>query len=122
MNGTTEVVSFGANFLVYIAQAPMFLSGATQATLTEPATFNGITGCTGLVSIPPCPETGFAFPADVMLTVSLTLDPTTGNYLVTNEAYTFTTPEPGTFGLVLLGIGLVLVMRKRSNWLPVPGI
>jgi hypothetical protein len=112
-NGTTELASFGANFLVYIAQAPIFLSGATQATLTEPATISGLAGCTAPAFFPPCPETKFVFPGDVMLTVSLTLDPTTGNYFVTNEVYTFTAPESGTFGLALLGIGLVLVMRKR---------
>jgi hypothetical protein len=113
MNGTTELVSFGANFLVEITQAPMFLSGPTQATLTEPATIVGLAGCTAPAFFPPCPDTTFVFPGDVMLTVSLTLDPTTGNYHVTNEEYTITAPEPGAFGLVLLGIGLVLVMRKR---------
>ena len=47
--------------------------------------------------------------------MSLTKDPFSGFYDVTSEVYTFTTPEPGTFGLVLLGIGLVLVMRKRID-------
>jgi hypothetical protein len=122
MNGTTQLVSFGANFLVEITQARMFLSGATQATLTEPATIVGLAGCTAPAFFPPCPTTSFAFPGPVMLTVSLTLDPTTGNYHVTNEAYTITAPEPGTRILLLMGIGLLLVMGKRSNRLPVPGI
>ncbi len=32
-----------------------------------------------------------------------------------NGTFTVSTPEPGTFGLMLLGIGLVLLMRKRMG-------
>jgi hypothetical protein len=98
-----------------IIQAPMFLSGATQATLTEPAELGGLSGCSGNFidkCSPPSQFVEFTFPSAVF-TVSLTQDSFTGGYDVTSEKYTFSTPEPGTWGLVLLGIGLVLVMRKR---------
>jgi hypothetical protein len=95
-----------------ISQADMFLSGATQATLSEPARFGLPPGCSQGI-FPDCSFTFIGIPGDVTLTMSLTLDPFSGGYDVTSEVYTFSTPEPGTLGLVLLGIGLVLVMRKR---------
>jgi hypothetical protein len=99
----------------------MFLSGATQATLTEPATLGGVFfGCLG--NTVPC---GLGFPGEPFsisigssgnteLSVSLTLN-SNGDYEVANSVYTIITPEPGTDVLLLSGVGLLfgLMMRKR---------
>jgi PEP-CTERM motif len=100
-------------------QAPMFLSGATQATLTEPAFLSGVFyGCLG--NVLPCggstPGEPFTISTDgsMEFSISLTQIPG-GGYEVTNEVYTSITPEPGTEVLLLSGVGLLfgLMMRKR---------
>jgi hypothetical protein len=97
----------------------MFLSGATQATLTEPAFLSGVFyGCLG--NVPPCggstPGEPFTISTDgsMEFSISLTQIPG-GGYEVTNEVYTIITPEPGTEVLLLSGVGLLfgLMMRKR---------
>jgi hypothetical protein len=112
-NGVEETVGYGYNLQVGTSQADMFLSGATQATLSEPAVFGSLQGCVNEGYFPQCAPTILEFPGATTLTMSLTQDTFYGGYDVTSEVYTFSAPEPGTFGLVLLGIGLVLVMRKR---------
>jgi hypothetical protein len=105
---------------IAIAQNPMFLSGATQATLSEPATMGPFIGCPSPDSA--CHElfvgpltTYFDIVGHVQFSTSLTQDPVPGiGYDVTSMTYTITTPEPGTDVLLLSG-GLLfgLMMRKR---------
>ena len=128
-----EDFDFGIN----IATAPIYLSGPTQATLTEPATVAPLLGCYGLVSIPdpfgggtelvPCwtqnaINVAFVLPS-VEWTVNLVAaDPSTfsppvaGGYTVTSEYLTISAPEAGTRSLTLVGVGLLglmMVLRKR---------
>jgi hypothetical protein len=111
-NGVEEGVAYGSDLMSFFSQADMFLSGATQATLSEPARFGLPAGCSqGL--FPDCTFTYLVVPVDGTLTMSLTQDTSSGDYEITSEVYTFSTPESGTLGLVLLGIGSVLVMRRR---------
>jgi hypothetical protein len=112
-NGVEEQVQYGFDLMAFVSQADMFLSGATQATLSEPALFGLPAGCVDEVHFPNCTPTFLEFPSDTTLTMSLTQDTVLWGYDVTSEVYTFGTPEPSTFGLVLLGIGSVLVVRKR---------
>ena len=116
LNGVTQpravIVSVAS-----ASQAPMFLSGATQATLTEPAFLTNVfVGCLGVF---PCggssPFEAFSISTGSMeFSVSLTQAPF-GGYIVTNEVYTISTAEPGTDLLLLSGGGLLfgLMMRKR---------
>src|SRR5260370_23896401 len=117
LNGVTQPFAV-IDSIPVTGQAPMFLSGATQATLTEPATIGDVfLGCLG--NTVPC---GLGFPGEpffisnnpnTQLSVSLTLD-SNGDYEVTNSVYTIITPEPGTDVFLLSG-GLLfgLMMRKR---------
>jgi hypothetical protein len=81
----------------------MFLSGATQATLTEPASLTGVfVGCLGVF---PCggssPFEAFSIRTGSMeFSVSLDGRLPFGGYIVTSQVYTISTAEPGT-GLLL---------------------
>jgi hypothetical protein len=116
VNGVTQPRAI-IESIATASQAPMFLSGATQATLMEPATLTGVfAGCLGVF---PCggssPFEPFSISTGSMeFSVSLTQAPF-GGYIVTNQVYTISTAEPGTDLLLLSGVGLLfgLVMRKR---------
>jgi hypothetical protein len=116
-NGVTQP-SIAIDTFVEILQDPIFLSGATQATLTEPVTFGGVTGCFAVFANPCQPSERVVFDiGPALYTVSVTKDPFYG-YVVSSERYTFTgpvsTPEPGSGVLLLSGVGLFgLMMRKR---------
>jgi hypothetical protein len=111
-SGVEIPITFGYDFLMNIGQADMQLSGATQATLTEPAQWEGFTGCINVAFDPDCPHETLFIPGPVTLTMDLTQDPSTGGYDVTSEKYIISTPEPGM--IVLVGIGLVgLALRRR---------
>jgi len=115
MNGVTRPVEFGNNVGTTITQAPMFLSGVTQATLSEPATIGPLVGCDNAAAFPACTETSFVITGDVLFTISLLQNPFTGGYDVTSETYTITTPEPGT--LLLLGAGFAAVGLWKRRFL-----
>src|SRR5882762_2629830 len=96
----------------------MFLSGVTQATLTEPVImFGDLNGCTApfndLCGRPPYKNVSFSFAGDVILFTTILTQNANGGYDVTSAGWTISTPEPGTAVLMLVGIGLVLVMQKR---------
>ncbi len=116
LNGVTEPRAV-IESVPSASQAPMFLSGATQATLTEPASLTGVfVGC--LDNFFPCGGSLAGQPFSIStgsmeFSVSLTQAPF-GGYIVTNQVYTISTAEPGTDVLLLSGVGLLfgLMMRK----------
>jgi hypothetical protein len=113
-DGVSEQVGYGFDFMIGISQADMFLSGATQATLSEAASFGTLTGCVDEIHFPDCTRISLVFPQDVWFTISLVQDPLSGGYNVTSETYAFTTPEPDTGVLLLTGVGLFgFVTRKH---------
>jgi hypothetical protein len=113
-NGVEEQLEYGFDWNLPIGQASMLLSGVTQATLSETATFGPLTGCDNAAVFPACADTTFVIPGDALFTISLVQDPFSGGYDVTSEEYTITTPEPSTGSLMLIGAGMsVLAFRKR---------
>ena len=98
MDGTTQAVDFASgDFAIMFTQDPMFLSGATQATLSEPASISPIKGCIANCSGAPNEDLAeFVIDGNVQFNVSLTQDTQLGGYDVTNEEYTISAAEPGT--------------------------
>jgi hypothetical protein len=114
---TKYLLGPGDDFPLGLSAAPMFLSGATQATLSEPIGGFVLLACNPAIE-PTCgtgppfgPITSFVAQGPVEYTVNLVADGT--GYFATSQLLTITAPEPGTFGLVLLGIGAMLVTRRR---------
>jgi hypothetical protein len=118
--GVSTPIGFGYDFGFTITQTPIFLSGATQATLSEPATFSVLQGCLGdtAASYPDCPMISFGFSAPILFTTTVTLDPSSGAYDVSSEEYLIAAPEPGTGGLLLIGVGLLAVVTIMRNRMP----
>jgi PEP-CTERM motif len=117
MNGVSQPAVHFDGFIT-IKQAPMFLSGVEQATLTEQVImFGDLNGCTApfndLCGQPPYKNVSFSLAGDVILFTTTLTQNADGGYNVTSAGWTISTPEPGTAVLMLIGIGLVLVMRKR---------
>jgi len=113
LHGITQP-SIAFDSFIDISQNPLVLSGQSQATLTEPATFGELVGCFALFfdQCPPATFADFSFPPG-MLNISVTKD-FSGDYEVTNEVYTFTTPETSSGILLLSGFGIfALLLRKR---------
>ena len=116
VNGVSQpAVNFDG--FITIKQAPMFLLGVTQATLTEPVImFGDLNGCTApfndLCGQPPYKNVSFSFAGDVVLFTTTLTQNASGGYDVTSAGWTIATPEPSTAVLMLIGIGFVLVMRK----------
>jgi hypothetical protein len=116
LNGVSQPTVYFDGF-VNIKQAPIFLSGLTQATLTEPVImFGDLNGCTApfndLCGQSPYKNVSFSFAGDVILFTTTLTQNADGGYGVTSAGWTITTPEPSTALLMLIGIGFVLVMRK----------
>jgi hypothetical protein len=116
LNGFSEPTVHFDGF-INIKQAPIFLSGLTQATLTEPVImFGDLNGCTApfndLCGQPPYKNVSFSFGGDVVLFATTLTQNASGGYDVTSAGWTIATPEPSTAVLMLIGIGFVLVMRK----------
>jgi hypothetical protein len=115
---TKYLLGPGDDFPLEFNAAPMFLSGATQATLSEP--IGGVVFLACNFAIEPTCETGppfgpitsFVTEGSVEYTVNLVADSI--GYFAPSQSLTITSPEPGTSVLLLAGVGLFgLVMRKR---------
>jgi hypothetical protein len=116
----------GRDFALSITTSPIYLSGATQATLSEPAEISGLVGCYGDAPAPPNGQLEpcffldvinavFEIPGPVVWTVNLVGGAEVG-YEATSEELTITAPEPRTGSLVMIGLGLLgLAMATRNR-------
>lgn len=110
--------------IVGISAPPMYLSGQTQATLTQQVSYsNGFYSCAGLPA--PCGTGNYMFSLEGtvgLLTIDL-LQNAAGGYDTLHEIFTIgtpiATPEPLTLPLLSLG-AIALGWRRRRSSSPRP--
>jgi hypothetical protein len=125
VNGASSTYVIGPfeSYSLPFSGAPMYLSGATQATLSEPSGTEFIAcgpqdqpfiAC--VTGGPPPPSTLFVLAGPPWeYTVNLVADGM-GGYIATSQFLSTPTPEPGTEVLLLSGVGLLFGLMMRKRW------
>jgi PEP-CTERM motif-containing protein len=113
--GIAQQVNFDDVFYI-LGGAPMSVSGATQAVLTQPVSFaGGFVPCTGLPTCRPF-ETTYFLNMNAMVgsySINLQLNESGEAYNILEETYAFHVPEPSTLLLTAIGLLGVLVYSRR---------